>query len=92
MFKLIPRVRVNYTLADLCRGFFAGRGKGQKCKELRLALSRYFKVDDVLLTSSGRASIYVLLRFLPQSKVVVPAYTCKVVAERYEAIHEDDEE
>lgn len=81
MFKLIPRVRVNYTLADLCRGFFAGRGKGQKCKELRLALSRYFKVDDVLLTSSGRASIYVLLRFLPQSKVVVPAYTCKVVAE-----------
>lgn len=81
MFKLIPRVRVNYTLADLFRGFFAGRGKGKKCKELRLTLSRFFEVDDVLLTSSGRASIYILLRFLPQSKVIVPAYTCKVVVE-----------
>lgn len=78
---LIPRVRVNYTIGDLLIGLFSGRGKGQKCNCLRKEISKYFGVDNVLLTSSGRGSIYMLLKYLPQSKVIVPAYTCKVVIE-----------
>lgn len=81
MFKLIPRVRVNYTIADLIRGLIAGRGKGRKYDCLRREISKYFGIDDVLLTSSGRGSIYMLLKYLPQSKVIIPAYTCKVVVE-----------
>lgn len=81
MFKLIPRVRVNYSFLDLCRGLIAGRGQGVRHKQLRETICKYFDVEDVLLTSSGRASIYMLLKHLPHSKVIVPAYTCKVVIE-----------
>jgi len=81
MFKLIPRVRVNYTFYDLIRSLFTGRGKGRKYESLRRQLCKYFGIEDVLLTSSGRCSIYMLLNYLPQSKVIVPAYTCKVVVE-----------
>ncbi len=81
MFKLIPRVRVNYTFGDLIKGMVAGRGKGDKYEQLRKAICNYFGIEDILLTSSGRASIYMLLRYLPQKKVIVPAYTCKVVIE-----------
>lgn len=81
MFRLIPRVIVNYTIRDLLRGLVSGRGQGAKCERLRKSISQYFNIEDVLLTSSGRASIYMLLRYLPQSKVVIPAYTCKVVVE-----------
>lgn len=78
---LIPRVRVNYNLSDLIIALFAGRGKGKKYEQLHQAICEYFHVEDILLTSSGRSSIYMLLRYLPQSKVIVPAYTCKVVVE-----------
>lgn len=78
---LIPRVRVNYNLFDLIKAIFTGRGKGSKYEQLRQVICNYFGVDDILLTSSGRCSIYMLLRYLPQSRVIVPAYTCKVVVE-----------
>lgn len=81
MVGLIPRVRVNYNLLDLIKALLAGRGIGRKYEQLRQTICAYFCIDDILLTSSGRSSIYMLLRYLPQSKVIVPAYTCKVVVE-----------
>lgn len=81
MFRLIPRVRVNYTFYDIFRSIFTSRSNGRKCDCLRKEICKYFGVKDVLLTSSGRGSIYMLLKYLPQSTVIVPAYTCKVVVE-----------
>lgn len=81
MFKLIPRVRVNYTFKDIIRSTFTGRKCGRICERLRREICKYFGVGDVLLTSSGRGSIYMLLKYLPQTKVIIPAYTCKVVVE-----------
>ncbi|WP_442556674.1 DegT/DnrJ/EryC1/StrS family aminotransferase [Bacteroides heparinolyticus] len=40
-----------------------------------------FGERNVLMTSSGRSALYHILCYLPQNKVVVPAYTCDVVVE-----------
>ena len=79
--KLIPRVRVNYSFFDLICSLFVSE-RGQKHRNLlKEIISSIFKTNNILLTSSGRASIYLILRSLPQHKVVVPAYTCAVVVE-----------
>lgn len=78
---LIPRVRVNYSLGDLIEGFLRSERKVDARSELYEIISKCFGTKNVLLTSSGRAGIYMVLRALPQKKVVVPAYTCMVVVE-----------
>lgn len=78
---LIPRVRPNYTFHDVIGAIFV-RGDKKKYydKSIRY-FSDFFKSENILLTSSGRGSLYWILKSLPQEKVVIPAYTCMVVVE-----------
>jgi dTDP-4-amino-4,6-dideoxygalactose transaminase len=78
---MIPRTKVNYSLIDLARSCFAGTRRHRFTNHLTHKLSRIFGEPHVLLTASGRGGLYLLLRALPQSTVVVPAYTCKAVVE-----------
>lgn len=80
-FPLIPRVRVNYSFADVFKAMFVSEKTAQRRNDVKHFLSSYFDTPNVLLTSSGRAGIYMVLRFLPQKKVFIPAYTCMVVVE-----------
>lgn len=78
---MIPRTKVNYSFRDL---FVAIRTKGTQQvwrKRLTSRLAEIVGYDKLLLTASGRGALYLLLRALPQSKVLVPAYTCKAVVE-----------
>lgn len=76
---MIPRVRVNYGWRDL-RAAVATRDGTQR-EHLRGSLARLCGVEDVLLTPSGRGGLYFILRAAPQSRVVIPAYTCNAVIE-----------
>jgi dTDP-4-amino-4,6-dideoxygalactose transaminase len=72
-------MKVNYSASALFRAL---RGdstdwRGRLSAQLRALLG----VDAVLLTPSGRAGLYVLLRALPHTRVVIPAYTCPAVTE-----------
>lgn len=80
-FPLIPRVRVNYGWADIVKALFTSDKSEVGRNETRKTLAAFFGVEDVLLTSSGRAGIYIILNYLPQKKVFIPAYTCMVVVE-----------
>ena len=80
-FSLIPRAKVNYSFNILFRSLFVRENKNRYSKELKALLCAYFHVSDLLLTSSGVNSLYLLLNYLPQPKVVIPSYTCKVVSE-----------
>jgi dTDP-4-amino-4,6-dideoxygalactose transaminase len=77
---MIPRVKVNYRWADLFRSVFL-RGPGDPHTELSSWLAAYQGSRHVLLTPSGRAGLYFLLRTTPRCRVVLPAYTCKAVVE-----------
>lgn len=80
-FKLIPRVRVNYSFYDLIQTLFISEKKnvyGDKCLS---ELGIYFDDREVCLTPSARDAIYELLIRLPQKKVIIPAYTCIAVNE-----------
>jgi dTDP-4-amino-4,6-dideoxygalactose transaminase len=76
---MIPRVRVNYGWRDL-RAAMAARD-GKQREQLRGTLAQLCGVEDVLLTPSGRGGLYYILRAAPQSRVVIPAYTCNAVIE-----------
>jgi dTDP-4-amino-4,6-dideoxygalactose transaminase len=78
---MIPRTKVNYNLMDLARSCFAGTGQHAFSDRLTRKLGEMFGERHVLLTASGRGALYMLLRALPQSTAVVPAYTCKAVVE-----------
>ena len=78
---LIPRVRPNYTLNDLFRGLFISDKSCSWRTALEDKIADVYNTKNVLLTSSGRASLYWILKALPQKKVIIPGYTCMVVAE-----------
>lgn len=40
-----------------------------------------YNSHSILFTASGRSALYHILAYLPQKKVIVPAYTCDVVVE-----------
>ena len=80
-FSLIPRVRVNYTFVDLYRAFCCSERQDIYQLQVKERIQSYFSNNNVLLTSSGRAGLYLILRSLPQHKVIIPAYTCSVVQE-----------
>lgn len=79
--SLLPRVKVNFTLLDLFNAIFI-REKDYvlriRCKEF---FCKYYNVKQSLLVPSARDAIYELLVRLPQKKVIIPAYTCRVVNE-----------
>ena len=76
---MIPRVRVNYGWRDLLVAVTSK--SGQHRAGLRQTLAEMFGAEDVLLTPSGRAGLYFILRAVAQTRVVIPAYTCKAVIE-----------
>ena len=78
---LIPRVRVNYRLADLLGCLFILEKKERHKRECETILSSFFDGEKALLVPSARDGIYELLVRLPQKKVVIPAYTCIAVNE-----------
>lgn len=78
---LIPRVRVNYRLADLLGCLFISEKKERHKRECETILSSFFDGEKALLVPSARNGIYELLVRLPQKKVVIPAYTCIAVNE-----------
>jgi len=79
MKPVIPVFKVNYSIWDvLCAFFVHGDSYIEKLKK---QICDYFDVEDVILTASGRGAIYHIVRSLPQSKVIIPAYTCEVVDE-----------
>jgi dTDP-4-amino-4,6-dideoxygalactose transaminase len=79
--KVIPRTKVNYGFRQLLRAAFICEKGGAHLKRLRQLLGAYFGVKNVLLTASGRCGLYYILRALPQSRVIIPAYTCNAVTE-----------
>jgi len=78
---MIPRTKVNYSFSQILRSLFIRNG-GNTCRaRLILGLSEFLGIKHIILTPSGRSALYILLRALPQKRVVVPAYTCKAVVE-----------
>jgi len=79
--SLIPRVRVNYGISDLLKAVFTSKRKHSVIEECERRLSSFFDGEQVCLVPSARDAIYEVLIRLPQTKVIVPAYTCIVVVE-----------
>ena len=80
-FNLIPRVRVNYSIFDLLISLFISNKKNQYKSELSKIISQKFSTSNIILTPSGRGSLYYLLKASDIERVIIPAYTCKAVAE-----------
>lgn len=78
---MIPRTKVNYTARELLSAARVSERTHAQRDALASTLRELFAFDHVLLTPSGRAALYYLLRALPQPRVVLPAYTCKAVVE-----------
>lgn len=78
---MIPRTKVNYFAGELLRALLVSERSGCQRMALETSLRQIFGFQHVLLAPSGRASLYFLLKALPQSKVIIPAYTCKAVVE-----------
>ena len=79
--KLIPNIKVNYCLWDIIRAVFVSSYKRGYCNDVNNFLRNLLNVPEVILTSSGRSALYLILTNLSQHKVIVPAYTCDVVVE-----------
>lgn len=80
-FALLPRLRVNYTLLDLCSALLTCEKKTAKREQCEKIISEFYDGENVCLTPSARDGIYEVLKRLPQETVVVPAYTCIAVVE-----------
>lgn len=80
-FALLPRLRVNYTMRDLCTTLLIREKKTAKREQCERFISDYYDGEYVCLTPSARDGIYEVLKRLPQETVVVPAYTCIAVVE-----------
>ncbi len=89
MHSLIPCIRVNYTIPQLLKAFFIQSRPAKHSLQLKQNICDYFGVNDVILTSSARCAIYLILKNLPQKKVIIPAYTCEVV---YDAVCQANKE
>ncbi len=77
---MIPRQRVSYTFNDLVVSFFKPWRKSYK-QLLVTELQNYFNIKYILLTPSGRGSLFYILKNHPYKDVYVSSYTCKAVAE-----------
>ncbi len=77
----IPVMRVNYTITQLLGSIFVSERSTKYRERLKEMIRIFFSVDNVMLTSSARCAIFMIVRSLPKKKVIVPAYTCEVVIE-----------
>jgi dTDP-4-amino-4,6-dideoxygalactose transaminase len=78
---MIPRVKVNYRLRHLFKAFLIGEGRTKYKGLLKKSLQLYLDEENLLMMPSGRAGLYYILKELDASRVFIPAYTCKAVAE-----------
>lgn len=79
---MIPRTKVNYTLGELLGSIpLMLRSAPDWHERLIDRLRERFGMQHILLMPSGRAGLYFILRTLEQSRVIIPAYTCKAVVE-----------
>ena len=78
---MIPRTKVNYRFSDLLRTIFVREDTNIRRDALCNQLAVLLDTPHILLTASGRGALYVVLSCLPQSRVLIPAYTCKAVVE-----------
>jgi dTDP-4-amino-4,6-dideoxygalactose transaminase len=78
---MVPRTKVNYGWRDLGRALWLSERRDVCRTRLIHLLQRYLGTSQVLLTASGRGALFTLLRAVPQSRVILPAYTCKAVTE-----------
>jgi dTDP-4-amino-4,6-dideoxygalactose transaminase len=81
----------------LIRALFTKERNGRWKARLAAKLSELVDRSCVLLTPSGRASLYFLLKCIDKPRVIVPAYTCKAVVEaarlaRKEIVFAENEE
>ena len=80
-FKQVPNIKVNYNLLDVLFASLTPSRAGSAQKILEDCICKLLNIPKVVLTSSGRSALYHILAFLPQKKVIIPAYTCDVVVE-----------
>ena len=80
-YRLIPNIKVGYNLCDLFAALFIGSKSTKYTLRVTQSIERIFGGSNVLMTSSGRSALYYILKYLPQGKVFIPAYTCDVVVE-----------
>ncbi|MCL5090776.1 MAG: DegT/DnrJ/EryC1/StrS family aminotransferase [Patescibacteria group bacterium] len=75
---MIARIRPETSYLNILKSFFANEDY-----EIKLIdkIKKYFGVKEVLLVSSARSGLYLLLKALSQERVYLPAYTCWVVPE-----------
>lgn len=78
---MIPRVRVNYRFADVARALVAPSREGAKSRTLERRVADFAGAREAILTASGRGGLYLVLKAIGRAKAVMPAYTCKAVAE-----------
>ncbi len=78
---MIPRTKVNYGLRDIAAAFLISDSGRDYRAELVETLSKYLGETNVILTPSGRGGLYFILKALDRPHAVMPAYTCKAVAE-----------
>lgn len=81
MIGTIPVMRVNYSVSQLFQALFISENSNQYRELLKGSIGKFFSLNNVLLTSSGRSAISMIVSSLPQKRVIVPAYTCEVVVE-----------
>lgn len=79
--KIIPNIKVSYSVGDLISALFISCGNDRYSTLVVELLGNIIGVRNVILTSSGRSALYHIFSYLPQNKVIVPAYTCDVVVE-----------
>ena len=78
---VIARNRPEPTLAEIARSLVSTGDAGQS-RQFVVGLRTALDLEsDPLLSPSGRAALYYLLRAQPHQRVYLPAYTCWVVAE-----------
>ena len=80
-YRLIPNIKVGYNLCDLFAALFIRSKSANYTSRVIQSIERIFGGSNVLMTSSGRSALYYILKYLPQGKVFIPAYTCDVVVE-----------
>jgi len=78
---MISRTKVNYLMKHLLKAIGITEEKTGYRELLVKKISDFMQTENILLMPSGRCGLYCILKAIPRKKVIIPAYTCKAVAE-----------
>lgn len=78
---MIPRTKVNYLMIHLLKAMGISDEKTRFRDLLQKKICDFMRTENILLMPSGRYGLYCILKAIPRMKVIIPAYTCKAVAE-----------